>query len=263
MSKVQVRPWRSEPGNSCHSWERQQERVCVRLRWPGGQSSESMSLVSNVFIFGLLPNSGLGKHSPLAHFVTAACSPAANTMTRVLQTDYVGSVQVCMCECSDLAKEKKKTCNLKIWVPNRGTSLIFMIAPSIRCNLSYLQCEERVVFLSLFGSQMRPLICFSSRALVHLRAHCLFLWEDWPRLTRLHVCSNRGHASSPHALLRTLFPQVFVFLSASSIDPGLDLTSKSRIWQLWDKRYLLWYLAKRVVFPIMSVVLFHFFFKCV
>lgn len=59
------------------------------------------------------------------------------------------------------------------------------------------------------------------------------------------------------------FSQVFVFLSASCVDPGLDPTSKSRIWRLWDKPYLLCYLAKKVMFPLVSVVLCFFFFKCV
>lgn len=64
--------------------------------------------VSSVFIPCLLPNSGSGKRSPLAHFVTA-CLPAADTVTQVLQTDYVCFVLVSVCECSDLAKKKKKT----------------------------------------------------------------------------------------------------------------------------------------------------------
>lgn len=56
--------------------------VCVY-----GGLEKSVWLVSSVFILGLLPNSGLGKRSPLAYFVTA-CLSAADTMTQVLQTDY-------------------------------------------------------------------------------------------------------------------------------------------------------------------------------
>lgn len=62
--------------------------------------------VSSVFIPRLLPNSGSGKGSPLAHFVTA-CLSAADTVAQVLQTDYVCFVRVFMCECSDLAKKNE------------------------------------------------------------------------------------------------------------------------------------------------------------
>lgn len=62
--------------------------------------------VSSVFIPRLLPNSGSGKGSPLAHFVTA-CLSAADTVTQVLQTDYVWFVRVSVCECSDLANKKQ------------------------------------------------------------------------------------------------------------------------------------------------------------
>lgn len=96
--------------------------------------------MSSVFILRLLANSGLGKRSPLAHFVTtrvSVCLSAADTVTQVLQTDYVGCVRGCMCECSDLAAKKQKknkstTYNLML-APNQGAAIFHVCRVALLC----------------------------------------------------------------------------------------------------------------------------------